>query len=321
MIDLRLRTQITPAELDTKIGKVCTDDDYNLLLTRDARVRKPDGSLLCIYRRAAFPPALLAASYPVLHALKSADSGTTNRGKASGTERILSYGGTRTRTRPVHSSIIGAFDPEGQRRFCRLTAWTGAETEQFRELWPLFHAIAGQFAGLVPDRFAAQMGYADRTQPEWVVPGTPFTTITVNNTYPTGVHTDKGDLDAGFSNLTVLRRGAYTGGVFLFPEYRVGVDMQDGDLLLMDAHEWHGNTALELGSPDAERISVVAYYRTRMAECGTAETEAVKAHALTDAQLARVDRLTQARTVPAPQEAPAPQAPAPQAPAPQEARR
>src|SRR3954469_14347922 len=192
MIDLRLRTQITPAELDTKIGKVCTDDDYNLLLTRDARVRKPDGSLLCIYRRAAFPPALLAASYPVLHALKSADSGTTNRGKASGTERILSYGGTRPRTRPVHPSIIGAFDPEGQRRFCRLTAWTGAETEQFRELWPLFHAIAAQFAGLVPDRFAAQMGYRHPPQAEWVRPGPPVPPLPRNNPFPTRVPPDKG---------------------------------------------------------------------------------------------------------------------------------
>jgi len=134
----------------------------------------------------------------------------------------------------------------------------------------------------VPDRHAAQQAQVDATHPDWVVPGTPFTTITVNNTYPTGVHTDKGDLDAGFSNLTVVRRGSYSGGIFLFPAYRVGVDMADGDLLLMDAHEYHGNTPLELASDDAERISVVAYYRTRMVECGNAEQEADRALAHAD---------------------------------------
>jgi hypothetical protein len=99
----------------------------------------------------------------------------------------------------------------------------------------------------------------------------------VNNTYPTGVHTDSGDLEEGFSNLSCLRRGDYSGGIFVFPEYRVGFDMQDGDVLLMDAHQWHGNTRMELHSEDAERISIVCYYRTDMAKCGTAEEEAQRA--------------------------------------------
>ena len=104
------------------------------------------------------------------------------------------------------------------------------------------------------------------------------------NSYSTGVHKDKGDLDAGFSALACLRRGTYTGGVLTFPQYRVGADMQDGDLMLMDAHQWHGNTKMICACGDqvqkrpcvtcgAERISVVCYYRTRMAKCGTAEEE------------------------------------------------
>jgi hypothetical protein len=285
MIDLRIRSRVPTVELDDKVGKVCTDDDYNLLLTRDTLVRKPDGSVLCIYRKAAFPPKLLEASYPVLHSLKSEK--TTNRGLASGTPRVRMYAGSRTYTKPTSSAIIGAFNRSSPYHFCRLTAWTGRETEAFGELRPLFQAIGDEFARLVPDRHAAQMEYVRRTEPEWVIPGTPFTTITVNNTYPTGVHTDKGDLEAGFSNLTVLRRGTYTGGIFLFPEYRVGVDMADGDLLLMDAHEWHGNTAIEPQSDDAERISVVAYYRTKMVECGTAAAEADRAQALAERQTER----------------------------------
>ena len=119
------------------------------------------------------------------------------------------------------------------------------------------------------------------------MPGTPFSTVTVNNTYPTGTHTDKGDLDEGFSTITCLRRGDYSGGQLVFPEYRVAVTLQHGDLILMDAHQWHANTAIvcpcgtELNGPcpgcGAERISVVSYFRTRITECGTPGQELERA--------------------------------------------
>lgn len=101
--------------------------------------------------------------------------------------------------------------------------------------------------------------------------------MTVNNTYSTGVHKDAGDLPEGFSCLSVLRRGIYDGGVLVFPEFRVGVDLQDGDAIYMDPHEWHGNTQIEKLSPDAERISCVLYYRTRMRECQDPDSELAKA--------------------------------------------
>jgi hypothetical protein len=91
------------------------------------------------------------------------------------------------------------------------------------------------------------------------------------------VHQDAGDLDQGYSCLAVLRYGQYAGGHLTFPEYRVACDLGHGDVLLMDAHQWHGNTALSLGSPDAERISVVCYYRTKMAACGSPAAEQAKA--------------------------------------------
>jgi hypothetical protein len=73
----------------------------------------------------------------------------------------------------------------------------------------------------------------------------------------------------------------------VFPEFRVAVDMHDGDVLLMDAHEWHGNTRIVCACGDepngacavcgAERISIVSYYRSNMVNCGTAEEEANRA--------------------------------------------
>jgi len=275
VIDIRVRTQIPQSELDAKIGRILTEDDYNILLTRATTVRKPDGQLMCVYLPGIIPQSVMAQSYETLHGFKKFQ--TTNRGLASGTPRVRQYSGGRTYTKPIASSIVGAFDAKRPYPYCRLTAWTGQEMEQYRGLWPLFQVIADAFKKHVPDRYGVQMAMVEKTQPEWVIKGTPFTTVTINNTYPTGVHTDAGDLPQGFGNLAVLRYGDYSGGIFTFPRYRVGVDMKHGDVLLMDVHEWHGNTQLQLHSDDAERISIVCYYRADVHKCGTFADEAKKA--------------------------------------------
>lgn len=245
--EVRLRSKIHPDALAAMVGKIVTDDEYDLLLSGPTRVLKPDGKPLAVYLPGALEPALLDDSYSTLHSLKSQE--TDNRGLASGTERIRTTPGSRTRSKLVPSAIIGAFDPKPPFTYCRLTAWTGKEAEKFGALVPLFKRIAEHFQEHVPDRFAVQMGYAGKTHDDWRIADTPFTTITVNNTYPTGVHTDAGDLHEGFSTLAVLRKGDYSGGYLTFPEYRVAVNLQHGDLLLMDAHEWHGNTAMRLNDP------------------------------------------------------------------------
>jgi hypothetical protein len=275
VIDIRVRSRISKEELEEKKGKILTDDDYNVLVTGPTRVFSPEGQLLAVYRPGGLPKELLAEKYDTLHSLKSLQ--TNNRGLASGSVRVAREGSKRSSAKPVASAIIGSYDAKMPKMYCRLTAWTGAELEKWEDLLPLFQVIGTHFKEQVPDRYAVQMAKVMETKPEWVVPGTPFTTITVNNTYPTGVHTDSGDLEEGFSNLSCLRRGDYSGGIFVFPEYRVGFDMQDGDVLLMDAHQWHGNTRMELHSDDAERISIVCYYRTDMAKCGTAAEEADRA--------------------------------------------
>lgn len=285
MISLRVRTRIPQEELTAKVGKVVSDDAYNVLLTGPSRVYRPDGKLLCVYLPGAMAGTVTEEQYGVLHSLRTIK--TNNRGPASGTQSVRVGEQKRQYFGHVSSSILGAFDPGGTFRFCRLTAWTGTHLPEWQTLHPLFQTVAQQMRAHVPDRYAAQMEEIDKTHPDWVVPGTPFTTITVNNTYPTGVHTDKGDLDKGFSTIFTLRRGQYSGGRFVFPEYRVAVDLQDNDLILMDAHQWHGNTPIVCAcgerrtsfcaSCGAERISVVSYMRTAMTACASEQEEIQKA--------------------------------------------
>lgn len=286
MVELRLRTRIAAAELEAKQGRIVTDRDYNLLLTGPARVLLPTGQPLCVYLPGVMPEELRTEAYSVLRTVRQASD---NRGMASGSDWVMVK--KQRRNRKVMSAILGAYErTSGRHRMCRLTGWTGSHAAQFAQLQPYFAAVAGHFARHVPDRYAAQMERVRATNPAWVIPGTPYSTVTVNNTYPTGIHQDAGDLPEGFSCLTTLRRGSYTGGRLVFAEYRVAADMQDGDVMLMDAHAWHGNTALvcscgtnledrceECG---AERISTVLYYRTRMAQCGTPEEEVAHARSI-----------------------------------------
>lgn len=295
LTELRVRSKLTSEAMEARKKKVLSDEDHDVLLRGPTRIMGPTGKPLCVYLPGAVKDDM-ATAYEVLTTIRGL---TENRGYASGTDQKFQQNNLM-RAKPVMSSILGAFEASGFYKYCRLTSWTAKEMEdRWPTLLPLFQTIAGRFEEYVPERFANQMREVGKTSADWIIDGTPFTTITVNNTYSTGVHQDKGDLDEGFSCLAVARRGEFTGGKLTFPEYRVAVDMQDGDLILMDAHAWHGNTAIQCtcreevtpGSfgerrvlsdgpcPDcgAERISVVAYFRTNITKCGDRVEEGERA--------------------------------------------
>jgi hypothetical protein len=269
-------------------GRTLDERDYSVLLTAaggPVLVNMPDGRPLCCYLPGVLKDVMDEVdAYQILHPLHVMM--TNNRGMASGSKRIPrgEGGGTRSDAMSVSSPWLGSVDPSGVYLYCRMTEWTGGHLPEWQSLAPMFRVISRHFEERVTERFNTQMDWVRKTQDDWVVPGTPFTSITVNNSWPTGVHKDQGDLEEGFSTLACIRRGDYEGGVLVLPQYRVGVDLQDGDLLLMDAHQWHGNTRMTCACGEriqnkfcsycgAERISIVSYYRTRMAECGSPEEE------------------------------------------------
>jgi hypothetical protein len=286
---IRLGFRVADSVLERDVVSRTLDErDYSVVLNPGGgavMVYMPDGRPLACYLPGVLSDVMdEVGAYGILHPLHSYM--TNNRGMASGTKRIErgAGGGTRSDAMSVASAILGTFEPSGVYRYCRTTEWTGNHLPEWESIAPLFRVIARHFEERVTERYNVQMEHVRKTEEGWVVPGTPFSTITVNNSYPTGVHKDDGDLVDGFSTIACIRRGEYEGGVLVFPQYRVGVDLQDGDLLLMDAHQWHGNTRMMCACGErivnrfcsfcgAERISIVSYYRTRMAECGTPEAE------------------------------------------------
>lgn len=274
VVELRMRNEVSGVQVQSRLGRMLDHDDYSLLLTGRCRVLKPNGQPLCVYLPGALAGPLLDDAYPALH--KASRRQSDNRGNASGSVKVKRASGTgsaQTRSAQVRSSVAGAMEATGGRfPYCRMTAYNHHDVKGWDSIVPVLGHIARAFEQAVPERYAAQAAHG-AASPEWLIPGTPFTTVTLNNTWPTAAHVDKGDLDQGFSCLAVLRRGDYSGGQLVLPRYGVAVDLHHGDLLLMDAHEVHGNVLIDPHDDEAERIAIVAYYRTNVAKCGSKDEE------------------------------------------------
>lgn len=169
----------------------------------------------------------------------------------------------------VYSGVAGWFDRYPRIPYGRATAYTGSQPEKFKKSYPLLQKLAVGFKELMPERYANQEAACAKIDPAFYVPETPFTTLTVNKTFRTAAHLDAGDLEVGFSNLTVLSNGVgYTGGYLVLPEFRVAVNIRPGDLLLVANHSGiHGNTEIKV-EEGGERISLVCYFRENMLSLG-----------------------------------------------------
>lgn len=194
--------------------------------------------------------------------------------RAQATEEVMKMVSTTTYGSAVNSGIAGWFDRYPRIPYGRATSYTRDNPEKFAMAYPFLQTLAKGFKDLLPWRYNNQMEAAKKLDPRFLVPGTPFTTITVNKTFRTAAHYDAGDLNSGLSNLLTLSNdGKYTGGYLIAPEYRVAVNVRPGDLLLINNHEvMHGNTEIKCDE-GSERVSLVCYFREKMLDLGSFEYE------------------------------------------------
>lgn len=171
----------------------------------------------------------------------------------------------------VHSGIAGWFDRYPRIPYGRATSYTRDQFDKFKMSYPFLQQLSQGFKELLPWRYNNQMEAASKLDKSYLVPETPFTTITVNKSFRTACHYDAGDLNSGLSNLlTLSNNGNYTGCYLVAPEYRVAINVRPGDLLLINNHEvMHGNTEIVCHDEIAERISLVCYFREKMLELGS----------------------------------------------------
>jgi hypothetical protein len=168
----------------------------------------------------------------------------------------------------VMSGIAGYFDRYPRIPYGRATSYTEKNLEKFALCYPYLRKLNQQFKELIPGRWKAQRNEADKLDPRFLIDDTVFTTLTVNHNWRTACHRDAGDLTVGFSNIcgvTGPEGKGWRGGQFILPEYRIAINLQPGDMLLVNNHEGiHGND--ELIGEDNDRMTIVAYFREKMVE-------------------------------------------------------
>lgn len=202
-----------------------------------------------------------------------------NAARKTRAEEVLELISDTTYGNAVRSGTAGFFDRYPRIPFCRETAWSVSEKEYFQKGFPLFDAASEVFRKNLPIRWNGQNEHVKKLQDShWRISNSVYTTITINRDFRTACHRDAGDLcetervnkPSGFSNLTVLSNGKDFDGFYLcFPEYRVAAHIKPGDLIMMDAHQIHGNVPLISCEEGFERVSIVMYFRTSMIDCGT----------------------------------------------------
>lgn len=286
MKTIHLTFQHPPDTWDNFLGTKLDEDSYDLLVKEDADVYTPEGEILFKFRKKCLNPEAAQAAFPTLLGIKEASK---NRGVANGNlflekmkEPLYKKDGTLSKNKLNHgdknfdlgsSVVIGFYDRYVRRPYCRETAFNAKDKIGWNKVLPFLQSCSDEYQKAAPESFQKQKAVADRTHPDWIIPKTNFTTITVNQNWSTACHKDVGDLKDGLSCITALRAGKYTGANLVFPHYRAAVNLDTLDLLMFNSHHIHGNTPLIGKVGGYKRVSLVLYFRENMVKCKSAAEE------------------------------------------------
>ena len=259
----------TDEEMNQMKNKFLERKMIDTIINKDTTVYTKEGKLLFLFRKKKLTGGQEfydnIAEFMKKHP-------TTNRGSASGATKF------NVKDNPkVYSTITGYFDrwsPKQKFLFKKLGIKTPIEVretmflsdhpDKFKKMIPFVQKIDALYKKLVPNQYKKQ--YAKAKETYFKIGNTCFTTMTTNINFQTTIHKDTGDDEEGFGNLAVIERGKYTGGETCFPQYGIGVNVREGDILFMDVHEWHANLPIVKDNPNVERLSVVCYLRRKVWE-------------------------------------------------------
>ena len=259
------------------LAEFATFSDFDTLIDKPGRFVDEDGNFLAVYA----PGAIAKEATEYWPELNSIQIETNNRGMSTGKNIKV----TRNKNNEIndvmvdypYSGTLGFFDRTSRLPFCRQTAFTADHRNVvFGALGPFWKSVSDTYKAVAPDEYNDQCKTIQEIHPDWIFPDTPFTTITINNTYRTAYHRDAGDLvgpGVAWSILFAAWEGGKSGGAHIvLPAFRVAFAMNHGDFLCFNPHLIHGNTPL--GS--RKRVSCVFYIREKIKQCGSSQEERIR---------------------------------------------
>lgn len=268
---------------ETYEGKFFNGEDYHIF-HHDIDIYTDNQQLLCKFRK----NLLTKKDTQRLFGLKSAAKVGYTRPSASGYDQDkYKYIVSKSSGKKLHvltskstSGIVGFYDntshfghysknhvrhDSDEEDPCRMTAFTTKHQDLYRDCLPVFQKINRWFRTLVPVFYQNQKKCCEKIDPQYVIPKTVFTTVTVNKNFRTALHKDAGDLKTGFGIMVVASdQETYTGCYTLFPEFKIGIDCRTGDFMAFDVHQWHCNSEMKTEEPPPTRLSFIFYVREKM---------------------------------------------------------
>ena len=258
---------MTDKQIESYEGKEIKRSMINIILTEDTDVYTRDNKLLCRFRKNALNPKKVNDFFD--NVIDFAMNVTTNRGTTSGQKKTRK----NVKDNPkIMSNILGyidGFSPKQKFNMKKQNIYPLLNVREARfnienpEKWnkciPMLKQIDSLYKKYIPTYYKIQRQKADETH--YKIKDTSFTTITTNVNFKTRLHKDRGDDDEGFGNLVVIEDGKYEGSETCFPQYGIGVDVRQNDILFMNVHEWHANLPMKPENKSVRRLSVVCYLR------------------------------------------------------------
>lgn len=317
MKTITVEPKLTDSECKNLKGNFLDDKSYDILITENTDCYTSDGDILFKFRKSIFDSNECELGFLAFKGLAKATRGRgasagkidpnsqywkkrkilkINKGGWSASYEVDGPEGKKKSKMSVQNEVasnaIGYWSDTkglGVNMPCRLTHYSRKDFLKCEDGNFIIQKISNSYKHLHPEMYETQMSQA-QINPQMTICDTPFSTITVNRNFRTAVHQDDGDF--GFGNLSVLEYGHYHGGYFVFPKYRIAIDMRAGDHLCCDVHQYHGNTELyetiedkilndklpdiyhdnlEIGVVGLNnryaRISLVCYLRDKLKEC------------------------------------------------------
>ena len=154
-----------------------------------------------------------------------------------------------------------------KREGCRACGGAGEAPGAHQGIVAAGEHLTNEFMELLPMVAAADRDTARAIAPDWLIPGTPWTSGVLNDTSPLPYHYDRNNLTPIWSAMVTARRNV-AGGHLHIPELDLTLECRDGDVIYFPGwHFMHGVTPMHRTAPDGYRFTAVFYAVAGMADC------------------------------------------------------
>jgi hypothetical protein len=173
------------------------------------------------------------------------------------------YVTNQPRGNKAYSAVLGTIDRSGRMPYGRLTKPTLEKYDQFQGQIPLFKEVDSLLKKTMPKTWKVLNERFKNVQDDaYNLFGTCFTSITMNWNFQVAFHYDGNNAKDAAAALTVMEKGTYEGGEFVFPQLRLAFNLRHGDFLGGDNQGlMHGMMPFTNTSDDYESVWFVFYQR------------------------------------------------------------